>query len=176
MGKQLDSRRCGKFCVAPSMILYRFYCAWGLPGKKMDWNASVTVGTRICPGRSGRPGDWPSSISTNRSRTVSKACLPRQWVWWWPRFPYLLEQPYAAGGERSFNKWFLMCRPSPAGWLMASNPPIMALVQGLQPGGNWPKIVPLAVALVSDSCFTGWRCPSFIVYILLSLLLKNQPS
>ena len=77
-----------------------------------------------------------------------------------------------------FNKWFLYGVIILLSWLMVSNLPMMALkFKDYSVKNNIPKIILLAVAIVSAFIFHWLAVPIvFIVYIILSLLFKQQSS
>jgi CDP-diacylglycerol--serine O-phosphatidyltransferase len=77
-----------------------------------------------------------------------------------------------------FNKWFLYGIIVLLSWLMVSNLPIMAMKfkdYGLK--SNLPKIILLGIAIIAAFIFHWLAVPIvFIVYIILSLLLKQTSS
>ena len=77
-----------------------------------------------------------------------------------------------------FNKWFLYGIIIFLSWIMVSNLPMMALkFKDFGIKNNLPKIILLAVAVIAAFIFQWLAVPIvFIVYIILSLLFKQQPS
>ena len=76
------------------------------------------------------------------------------------------------------NKWVLYAVIVLVSWLMISTLPLMALkFKNYSIKNNIPKIILLAVAVVAALIFNWLAVPIvFIVYIILSLLYKQQPS
>ena len=76
------------------------------------------------------------------------------------------------------NKWVLYAVIVLVSWLMVSTLPLMALkFKNYSIKNNIPKIILLAVAIVATLIFNWLAVPIvFIVYIILSLLYKQQPS
>jgi len=76
------------------------------------------------------------------------------------------------------NKWFLYGLIILLSWLMVCNLPILAMkFKDYSLKNNIPKIVLLAVAIVAAIFFQWLAVPIvFIMYIILSLLFKQQPS
>lgn len=76
------------------------------------------------------------------------------------------------------NKWFLYALIAVVSYLMVSNLPIMALkFKDYRIQNNIPKLILLAVAVVA-AVFLKWIAVPvvFVVYIMLSLTLKNKIS
>jgi len=76
------------------------------------------------------------------------------------------------------NKWVLYAIILIVSWLMVSTLPLMALkFKDYTIKNNLPKLILLAVAVVSALLFHWLAVPLvFIVYIILSLLYKQKPS
>ena len=76
------------------------------------------------------------------------------------------------------NKWVLYTVIVLISWLMVSTQPLMALkFKDFTLKNNMPKVILLAVAVVAALIFHWLAVPIvFIVYIILSLLFKQQPS
>lgn len=76
------------------------------------------------------------------------------------------------------NKWVLYAVIILTSWLMVSTLPLMALkFKDYSLKNNLPKIILLAVGIIAAIIFSWLAVPIvFIVYIILSLLFKQQPS
>ena len=76
------------------------------------------------------------------------------------------------------NKWVLYAVIVLVSWLMVSTLPLMALkFKNYSIKNNMPKIILLVIAIVAALIFQWLAVPIvFIVYIILSLLYKQQPS
>ncbi|MFZ1784598.1 MAG: CDP-diacylglycerol--serine O-phosphatidyltransferase [Ferruginibacter sp.] len=76
------------------------------------------------------------------------------------------------------NKWVLYAVVIVMSWLMVSNLPLMALkFKDASIKNNLPKIILLVIGILAAIIFNWLAVPIvFIVYIILSLLFKQQPS
>ena len=179
MGKQLDSLAdVVSFCVAPSMILYQFL-RMSLAREEDGLNASVTwlVPAFVLAAA----GAWRlAKFNIDESQSYGFKGVPTPAVGLLvASFPLIYWNNHTQQVvDILFNKWFLYAVIALLSWLMVSNLSIMALkFKDYSLGGNWPKILLLAVALVSGFLFHWLAVPIvFIVYILLSLLLKKSTS
>ena len=179
MGKQLDSLAdVVSFGVAPAMILFQFL-RMSIAQEEDGLNASiiwlVPAFILACAGA------WRlAKFNLDDSQAYGFKGVPI------PAIGLLVASlPLIYWNNHSqfivdilFNKWFLYGVIILLSWLMVSNLPMMALkFKDYSVKNNIPKIILLAVAIVSAFIFHWLAVPIvFIVYIILSLLFKQQSS
>ena len=179
MGKQLDSLAdVVSFGVAPAMILFQFL-RMSIAQEEDGLNASiiwlVPAFILACAGA------WRlAKFNLDDSQAYGFKGVPI------PAIGLLVASlPLIYWNNHSqlivdilFNKWFLYGVIILLSWLMVSNLPMMALkFKDYSVKNNVPKIILLAVAIVSAFIFHWLAVPIvFIVYIILSLLFKQQSS
>lgn len=179
MGKQLDSLAdVVSFGVAPAMIIYQFL-RMSLSQEEDGLNASiiwlVPAFIIACAGA------WRlARFNLDDSQSFGFKGLPI------PAIGLLVASlPLIYWNNHSqmivdilFNKWFLYGVIILLSWLMVSKLPMMALkFKDYSIKNNIPKIILLAVVLITALIFHWLAVPIvFIVYIILSLLFKQQPS
>jgi len=179
MGKQLDSLAdVVSFCVAPSMILYQFL-RMSMAREEDGLTASILwlVPAFILAAA----GAWRlAKFNIDDSQSYGFKGVPTPAVGL-----VVASLPLIYWNDHTqqvvdilFNKWLLYGVIILLSALMVSNLPIMALKfkdYGIK--SNLPKIILLGVALVSAFIFHWLAVPIvFIVYIILSLLLKKTSS
>lgn len=179
MGKQLDSLAdVVSFCVAPSMILYQFL-RMSMAREEDGLTASILwlVPAFILAAA----GAWRlAKFNIDDSQSYGFKGVPTPAVGL-----VVASLPLIYWNNHTqqvvdilFNKWLLYGVIILLSALMVSNLPIMALKfkdYGIK--SNLPKIILLGVALVSAFIFHWLAVPIvFIVYIILSLLLKKTSS
>ncbi|MEP7256509.1 MAG: CDP-alcohol phosphatidyltransferase family protein [Ferruginibacter sp.] len=179
MGKQLDSLAdVVSFGVAPAMILFQFL-RMSIAQEEDGLNASIIwlapAFILACAGA------WRlAKFNLDDSQAYGFKGVPI------PAIGLLVASlPLIYWNNHSqnivdilFNKWFLYGVIVLLSWLMVSNLPIMALkFKDYSVKNNIPKIILLGVAIVSAFIFDWLAVPIvFIVYIILSLLFKQQSS
>ena len=179
MGKQLDSLAdVVSFGVAPAMILFQFL-RMSIAQEEDGLNASiiwlVPAFILACAGA------WRlAKFNLDDSQAYGFKGVPI------PAIGLLVASlPLIYWNNHSqlivdilFNKWFLYGVIILLSWQMVSNLPMMALkFKDYSVKNNVPKIILLAVAIVSAFIFHWLAVPIvFIVYIILSLLFKQQSS
>ncbi len=179
MGKQLDSLAdVVSFGVAPAMILFQFL-RMSIAQEEDGLNASiiwlVPAFILACAGA------WRlAKFNLDDSQAYGFKGVPI------PAIGLLVASlPLIYWNNHSqfivdilFNKWFLYGVIIFLSWLMVSNLPMMALkFRDYSVKNNVPKIILLAVAIISAFIFHWLAVPIvFIVYIILSLLFKQQSS
>ena len=179
MGKQLDSLAdVVSFGVAPSMILYQFL-RMSIAREEDGLNASLIwlVPAFILAAA----GAWRlARFNIDNSQSfgfkgvpipaagIVVASLPL--IYWNNHNQFVV--------DLLFNKWFVYALIIFLSWLMVSKLPMMALkFKDYTLKNNLPKIILLAVAIIAALIFQWFAVPIvFIVYIILSLLFKQQPS
>jgi CDP-diacylglycerol---serine O-phosphatidyltransferase len=178
-GKQLDSLAdVVSFGVAPAMILYQFL-RMSIAQEEDGMNASIIwlVPAFILAAA----GAWRlAKFNLDNSQSFGFKGVPI------PAMGLLVASlPLIYWNNHSqlivdilFNKWFLYAVIILLSWLMVSNLPMMALkFKDYSVKNNIPKLILLAVAVVAAFIFHWLAVPIvFIVYIILSLLFKQQPS
>lgn len=177
MGKQLDSLAdVVSFGVAPAMILFQFL-RMSIAQEEDGLNASVIwlipAFILACAGA------WRlAKFNLDDSQAYGfkgvpipavgllVASLPL--IYWNNHSQFIV--------DILFNKWFLYGVIILLSWLMVSNLPMMALkFKDYSVKNNVPKIILLVVAILSAFIFHWLAVPIvFIVYIILSLLFKQQ--
>jgi len=179
MGKQLDSLAdVVSFGVAPSMIIYQFL-RLSIAQEEDGLNASVLwlvpAFLLACAGayRLAR-----FNIDNSQSHGFKGVPIPAAGL-------VVASLPLIYWNNHSqvvvdmlLNKWFLYGIIIVLSWLMVNKLPMMALkFKDYSIKNNLPKIILLAVALIA-AFFLHWLAvPTvFVVYIILSLLFKQQPS
>ncbi len=179
MGKQLDSLAdVVSFGVAPAMILYQFL-RMSLAQQEDGLNASIIwlIPAFLLAGASA----WRlAKFNLDNSQAFGFKGMPTPAVGlliaslpliYWNHY----SQPLV---DIILNKWFLYGLIIFLSWLMVSNLPMMALkFKDLSIKNNLPKII-LLLAAVAAALFFYWIAVPivFIVYIILSLLFKQQQS
>ena len=179
MGKQLDSLAdVVSFGVAPSMILYQFL-RMSIAREEDGLNASLIwlVPAFILAAA----GAWRlARFNIDNSQSfgfkgvpipaagIVVASLPL--IYWNNHNQFVV--------DLLFNKWFVYGVIIFLSGLMVSKLPMMALkFKDYTIKNNLPKIILLAVAIIAALIFQWFAVPIvFIVYIILSLLFKQQPS
>jgi len=179
MGKQLDSLAdVVSFGVAPSMILYQFL-RMSIAREEDGLNTSLIwlVPAFILAAA----GAWRlARFNIDQSQTFGFKGVPIPAVGivvaslpliYWNNHSQLLI-------DILFNKWILYGLIVLLSWLMVSTLPLMALkFKDFTIKNNLPKLILLAVAIAAAFIFHWFAVPVvFIVYIILSLLYKQQPS
>lgn len=179
MGKQLDSLAdVVSFGVAPSMILYQFL-RMGMAGREDGLNASIiwlVPAFFVAAAAAWRLAKFNlDDTQTYGFRGVPTpavgllvASLPL--IYWNNHTPLVVDV--------LFNIRIIYAVIAVLCWLMVSNLPIMSLkFKDYSIQNNLPKIILLVAAVVSAFVF-GWLAVPivFILYIILSLLLKKQLS
>jgi CDP-diacylglycerol--serine O-phosphatidyltransferase len=179
MGKQLDSLAdVVSFGVAPAMILYQFL-RMSIAQEEDGLNASVIwlVPAFILAAA----GAWRlARFNLDDSQSFGFKGVPIPAVGlvvaslpliYWNNHSQLIV-------EILLNKWFLYSLIILLSWLMVSTLPLLALkFKDYSIKNNLPKIILLAVTVVAALIFNWMAVPIvFIVYIILSLLFKQQPS
>jgi CDP-diacylglycerol--serine O-phosphatidyltransferase len=179
MGKQLDSLAdVVSFGVAPSLILYQFL-RMSIAREEDGLNGSVIwlVPAFVLAAA----GAWRlAKFNLDDSQSFGFKGVPI------PAVGLMIASlPLIYWNNNSqlvvdilFNKWFLYGIIILLSWLMVCNLPMMAMKfkdYGIK--NNLPKIILLAVAVLAALFFQWLAVPMvFIVYIILSLLFKQQPS
>ncbi|MGB4845834.1 MAG: CDP-alcohol phosphatidyltransferase family protein [Ferruginibacter sp.] len=179
MGKQLDSLAdVVSFGVAPAMILYQFL-RMSIAQQEDGLNASIVwlVPAFILAAA----GAWRlAKFNLDDSQSFGFKGVPIPAVGlvvaslpliYWNNHSQLIV-------DIIFNKWFLYGLIIFLSWLMVSNLPMMALkFKDLSIKNNLPKIILLLIAVAAALFFQWLAVPIvFIVYIILSLLFKQQQS
>jgi CDP-diacylglycerol--serine O-phosphatidyltransferase len=180
MGKQLDSLSdVVSFGVAPSVILYQLLrisfikeengletsIAWLLPAFLVACAGAYRLAR--------------FNIDTSQSYGFKGVPIPAAGLLI-ASFPLILHfgNNFINVSEWLTNKWVLYAVIVLVSWLMVSTLPLMALkFKDYSIKNNLPKIILLGVAILSAVFFHWLAVPLvFIVYIILSLLYKQQPS
>jgi CDP-diacylglycerol--serine O-phosphatidyltransferase len=180
MGKQLDSLSdVVSFGVAPSAILYQLLkmsfikeengldtsIAWLLPAFLVACAGAYRLAR--------------FNLDTSQSYGFKGVPTPAAGLLI-ASFPLILHygNPFIEVNQILTNKWFLYGVILAASWLMVSTLPLMALkFKDYTIKSNIPKIILLVVAVVAAILLQWLAVPLvFIVYIILSLLYKQQPS
>lgn len=179
MGKQVDSLAdVVSFGVAPSMILYQFL-RMSIAQEEDGMNASIIwlVPAFILAAA----GAWrlaKFNLDNSQSYGFKGVPIPAMGLLvaslpliYWNNHSQLIV-------DILFNKWFLYALVILLSWLMVSNLSMMALkFKDYSIKNNIPKLILLAVAVVAAFIFHWLAVPIvFIVYIILSLLFKQQSS
>jgi CDP-diacylglycerol---serine O-phosphatidyltransferase len=179
MGKQLDSLAdIVSFGVAPAMILYQFL-RMSIAQEEDGMNASIIwlVPAFVLAAA----GAWrlaKFNLDNSQSFGFKGVPIPAAGL-------MVASLPLIYWNNHSqvivdilFNKWVLYAVILLLSWLMVSNLPMMALkFKDYSLKNNIPKLILLAVAVVAAFVFHWLAVPIvFIIYIILSLLFKQQPS
>jgi len=179
MGKQLDSLAdVVSFGVAPAMIIYQFL-RMGIAQEEDGLNTSITwlLPAFLLAGASA----WrlaKFNIDSSQSFGFKGVPTPAMGL-------VVASMPLIYWNNHTqtvvdilLNKWFLYGLIILLSWLMVCNLPILAMkFKDYSLKNNIPKIVLLAVAIVAAIFFQWLAVPIvFIMYIILSLLFKQQPS
>jgi len=179
MGRQLDSLADAvSFGVAPAMILYQFL-RMSIAREEDGLNASMfwLVPAFILAAA----GAWRLArfnIDHSQSYGFKGVPIPAVGI-------LVASMPLIYWNNHTqpvvdvlFNKWFLYALILLLSWLMVSTLPMLALKfkdYGIK--NNIPKLILLAVTVAAALFFHWLAVPIvFIVYIILSLLFKQQPS
>ena len=176
MGKELDSLAdVVSFGVAPAMIIYQFL-RMSIAQEEDGLNASITwllpafllaaaSAWRLAKFNLDDSQSYGFKGVPTPAMGLLVASLPL--IYW--------NNHNQAVVDILFNKWFLYGFIILLSWLMVSNLPIMALKfkdYGLK--NNIPKIILLAVAIITAFIFHWLAVPAvFVVYIILSLFYKQ---
>ncbi len=180
MGKQLDSLSdVVSFGVAPSVILYQLLrisfikeengletsIAWLLPAFIVACSGAYRLAR--------------FNIDSSQSYGFKGVPIPAAGLLI-ASFPLILHfgNNFIDVSEWLTNKWVLYAVIILVSWLMVSTLPLMALkFKDYSVKNNLPKIILLAIAIIAAFVFHWLAVPMvFIVYIILSLLYKQQPS
>jgi CDP-diacylglycerol---serine O-phosphatidyltransferase len=180
MGKQLDSLSdVVSFGVAPSVILYQLLrisfikeengletsIAWLLPAFIVACAGAYRLAR--------------FNIDTSQSYGFKGVPIPAAGLLI-ASFPLILHfgNSYFDVSNLLTNKWVLYSVIVLVSWLMVSKLPLMALkFKDYSVKNNLPKIILIVVAIIAAFVFHWLAVPIvFIVYIILSLLYKQQPS
>jgi CDP-diacylglycerol--serine O-phosphatidyltransferase len=179
MGKQLDSLAdVVSFGVAPSMIIYQFL-RLSIASEEDGLNVSVIW---LVPAfLIAAAGAWRlARFNIDNSQSygfkgvpipavgIVVASLPL--IYWYNHTELVV--------DILLNKWFLYGLIVLLSWLMVSTLPLMALkFKDFTIKNNLPKFILLAIAIIAAFFFHWFAVPIvFIVYIILSLLFKQQSS
>lgn len=179
MGKQLDSLAdVVSFGAAPAMIMYQFLrmsMAMEEDGLNVSTTWLIPAFVLACAAA------WRlAKFNLDDSQSFGFKGIPT------PAVGLLIASlPLIYWNQRTqllvdivLNKWFLYGTIILLSWLMVSNLPMMALKfkdYGIK--NNIPKIILLAVTIIAAVIFQWLAVPIvFIVYIILSLLFKQQTS
>jgi CDP-diacylglycerol--serine O-phosphatidyltransferase len=179
MGKQLDSLAdVVSFGVAPAMILYQFL-RMSMAQEEDGLNASIiwlvpafvlaaAAAWRLAKFNLDDSQSYGFKGMPTPAVGLLIASLPL--IYWNNHNQFIV--------DILFNKWFLYGIIIFLSWLMVSNLPMMVLkFKDFSIKNNLPKIILLAVAIIAAFIFHWLAVPIvFIVYIILSLLFKQQPS
>ena len=180
MGKQLDSLSdVVSFGVAPSVILYQLLRISFIK----EENGLETSITWLLPAFivacAGAYRLARFNIDSSQSYGFKGVPIPAAGLLI-ASFPLILHfgNSVINVSEWLTNKWVLYAVIVLVSWLMVSTLPLMALkFKNYSIKNNIPKIILLAVAVVAALIFNWLAVPIvFIVYIILSLLYKQQPS
>lgn len=178
MGKQLDSLAdVVSFCVAPSMILFQFLrMSMAREEDGLDASFLWLVPAFVLAAA----GAWRlAKFNIDDSQSYGFKGVPTPAVGL-----VVASLPLIYWNNHTqqvvdilFNKWTIYGLIGLLSWLMVSNLPIMAMkFKDYRLKNNIPKIILLAVAVISAFIFQWLAVPVvFIVYIILSLFYK-QPS
>jgi CDP-diacylglycerol--serine O-phosphatidyltransferase len=180
MGKQLDSLSdVVSFGVAPSVILYQLLrisfikeengletsIAWLLPAFLVACAGAYRLAR--------------FNIDTSQAYGFKGVPIPAAGLLI-ASFPLILHfgNTFMDVSEWLTNKWVLYAVIVLVSWLMVSTLPLMALkFKDYSIKNNLPKIILLVIAIIAALVFHWLAVPIvFIVYIILSLLYKQQPS
>ena len=179
MGKQLDSLAdVVSFGVAPAMILYQFL-RMSMAQEEDGLNASIiwlvpafvlaaAAAWRLAKFNLDDSQSYGFKGMPTPAVGLLIASLPL--IYWNNHNQFIV--------DILFNKWFLYGIIIFLSWLMISNLPMMALkFKDFSIKNNMPKIILLTIAVIAAFIFQWLAVPIvFIVYIILSLLFKQQPS
>ncbi|MEP7236219.1 MAG: CDP-alcohol phosphatidyltransferase family protein [Ferruginibacter sp.] len=179
MGKQLDSLAdVVSFGVAPAMIFYQFL-RMSIAQEEDGLNASIIwmVPAFVLAAA----GAWRlARFNIDNSQSFGFKGVPIPAIGILVASLPLIYWDYhtQAVVDILLNKWFLYSCIIFLSWLMISKLPMMALkFKDYNIKNNISKIILLAVAIVAALIFHWLAVPIvFIVYIILSLLFKQQPS
>ena len=180
MGKQLDSLSdVVSFGVAPSVILYQLLrisfikeengleisIAWLLPAFLVACAGAYRLAR--------------FNLDNSQSYGFKGVPIPAAGLLI-ASFPLILHfgNSFVDVSEWLTNKWVLYAVILVVSWLMVSKLPLMAFkFKNYSIKNNLPKIILLVVAIIAALIFHWLAVPIvFIVYIILSLLYKQQPS
>ena len=180
MGKQLDSLSdVVSFGVAPSVILYQLLRISFIKEENgLDTSIAWLLPAFIvaCAGayRLAR-----FNIDSSQSYGFKGVPIPAAGLLI-ASFPLILHfgNSFIDVSEWLTNKWVLYAVIVLISWLMVSTLPLMGLkFKDFSIKNNMPKIILLVIAIVAALIFQWLAVPIvFIVYIILSLLYKQQPS
>lgn len=180
MGKQLDSLSdVVSFGVAPSVILYQLLrMSFMKEENGMDVSIAWLLPAFIvaCAGayRLAR-----FNIDTEQAYGFKGVPIPAAGIFI-ASFPLILHygSNFINVNDWLTNKWVLYAVIALLSWLMVSNLPIMAMkFKDYGVKSNLPKIILLGIAIIAAFIFHWLAVPIvFIVYIILSLLLKQTSS
>lgn len=177
LGKQLDSLAdVVSFGVAPGMIMYQLLkMSYAQQEDGLDVNMLCIIPAFILP-CAGAYRLARFNIDTQQSQGFKGVPIPAAGLLV-ASFPLIFwSANNAAVTQVLINKWFLYGVVLVVSYLMVSTLPMMALkFKNFGVKDNWPKFLLVAIAAVA-AIFLQWLAVPFvfIVYVLLSLLLKPK--
>ncbi len=180
MGKQLDSLAdVVSFGVAPSVILYQLLRISFIKEENGLETSMVWLLPAFIVACAGAYRLARFNIDSSQSFGFKGVPIPAVGLLI-ASFPLILhfENSLISINEWLTNKWVLYVIIALVSWLMISTLPLMALkFKDLSVKNNIPKIILLVIAIVA-AFFLQWLAvpTTFIAYIILSLLFKQQPS
>ncbi len=178
MGKQLDSLAdVVSFGVAPGMIVYQFLrMSYAQQADGLDTNIIWLLPAFIIP-CAGAYRLARFNIDTEQSYGFKGVPIPAAGLLI-ASFPLIFWYSNTSFVAQLFiNKWFWYAVVIITSYLMVSTLPMQALkFKNLTVKDNWPKFVLLVVSVLS-AIFLQWLAVPvmFIVYVVLSLLIKQKP-
>ncbi len=178
MGKQLDSLAdVVSFGVAPGMIVYQFLrLAFAQHENGLDVSALWLLPAFIIP-CAGAYRLARYNLDTTQTHGFKGAPIPVvgiliasfPLIYWFSAKPWVI--------DLLLNQWFWYAIIAVVSYLMVSTLPMIALkFKDLSLKNNLPKLIILAIAVVSALLFQWLAVPVvFVVYVIISLLMQ-QPS
>lgn len=180
IGKQLDSLAdIVSFGVAPSLIMYQLL-RFGFMKEEGGLDISIVwLLPSLLIACAGAYRLARFNIDTTQSYGFKGVPIPAAGILI-ASFPLMLHTENAAINltEILTNKWVLYSVILVVSWLMISTLPLLSLkFKDYSLKNNIPKLILLAVAVIAGFIFHWIAVPAvFIVYIILSLLFKQQTS
>ncbi len=177
MGKQLDSLAdVVSFGVAPGMIMYQFLrLAYAQQEDGLNTNIAWLLPAFILP-CAGAYRLARFNIDKSTSYGFKGVPIPAAGlcVASFPLIFWNSEIPFVS--SLFINVWFLYAVILVLSWLMVSTLPMMAFkFKNFSFKDNWPKFLMIAVIIIAALIFHWLAVPvAFILYVLLSLLLKQK--
>lgn len=180
MGKQLDSLSdVVSFGVAPSVILYQLLKLSFIKEENGLETSMVWLLPAFIVACAGAYRLARFNIDASQSYGFKGVPIPAAGLFI-ASFPLILHygNSILPVNEWLTNKWVLYAVIVIISWLMVSTLPLMALkFKDFTIKNNLPKIILLVTAILAAIIFHWLAVPVvFIVYIILSLLFKQQPS